>query len=96
MSIDEENDDVVEDNTKCIRCNKVFLPGKNSIGCDKCEGWLHLKCAGLNLIKSVLTKTLNILADTAPIIPVENVQSLFIPFKMELSVILMTVRNGIT
>ena len=33
--------------TKCLRCDKP-VPG-NAIGCDICEGWLHLKCAGIKL-----------------------------------------------
>ena len=33
--------------SKCIRCAKVIPT--NAIGCDKCEGWLHIRCAGLKL-----------------------------------------------
>ena len=30
---------------KCIKCRKDVLG--NSICCDNCDGWLHLKCSGL-------------------------------------------------
>ena len=33
---------------KCIRCAKLIV-NQNTIGCDECEGWLHLRCAGLKL-----------------------------------------------
>ena len=32
---------------KCIKCGKLVLEGQNSICCDSCDGWLHLKCSGL-------------------------------------------------
>ena len=37
--------------SKCIKCAKKFLINKaqNLICCDNCNGWLHLKCAGLKL-----------------------------------------------
>ena len=36
--------------TKCIKCSKKFLSGQqNLICCDNCDGWLHVKCAGLKL-----------------------------------------------
>ena len=36
---------------KCIKCNKQVFENQNSIGCDDCLGWLHLKCSGLTLKK---------------------------------------------
>ena len=36
-------------NTKCIRCAKIIFENQNSIGCDDCEGWLHLRCSGFKL-----------------------------------------------
>ena len=36
---------------KCIKCNKYVYENQNSIGCDDCLGWLHLKCSGLTLKK---------------------------------------------
>ena len=33
--------------TKCTSCTKLFHEGQNAIQCDKCDGWLHLKCSGL-------------------------------------------------
>jgi hypothetical protein len=44
MSADSDSDSEV---TKCIRCDKPV--SGNTIGCDICEGWLHLKCAGFKL-----------------------------------------------
>ena len=34
---------------KCMKCSKHFQHRQNSIRCDKCEGWLHVKCSGLKL-----------------------------------------------
>ena len=33
--------------TTCIKCKKIVPENGNSICCDSCDGWLHLKCAGL-------------------------------------------------
>ena len=38
-----------DDLAKCLRCSKLIREGANSISCDDCNGWLHLKCAGLKL-----------------------------------------------
>ncbi len=35
--------------TKCLRCEKIIGENQNSISCDKCNGWLHIRCAGLKL-----------------------------------------------
>ena len=35
---------------KCIKCKKPVLENQNSICCDSCDGWLHLKCSGLTKI----------------------------------------------
>ena len=35
--------------SKCIKCEKKNLENKNVICCDNCNGWLHIKCAGLKL-----------------------------------------------
>ena len=32
---------------KCIKCKKPVLKNQNSICCDSCDVWLHLKCSGL-------------------------------------------------
>ena len=34
---------------KCIKCTKYVFDNQNSICCDHCDGWLHLKCSGLKL-----------------------------------------------
>ena len=34
---------------KCIKCAKLCLEGQNCIQCDKCDGWIHLKCSGIRL-----------------------------------------------
>ena len=36
--------------SKCLKCQKFVYPQQNSICCDKCNKWLHLKC-------SILTKS---------------------------------------
>ena len=28
-------------------CNLKFKPVSNSINCDSCDGWVHLRCSGL-------------------------------------------------
>ena len=33
--------------TKCIKCQKLVTG--NSVCCDECNGWVHLKCAGMTL-----------------------------------------------
>ena len=33
---------------KCIKCKSQFYPNQNAIQCDKCDGWLHLKCSGMS------------------------------------------------
>ena len=38
-----------EISTNCIKCKKIVLDNQNSICCDDCDGWLHLKCSGLTL-----------------------------------------------
>ena len=35
--------------TNCIKCKKSIPEDGNSICCDDCDGWLHLKCSGLTL-----------------------------------------------
>ena len=32
---------------KCIKCRKQVAENQNSICCDECNGWIHLKCSGL-------------------------------------------------
>ena len=32
---------------KCLKCKKLVTG--NSVCCDECDGWLHLKCAGMTL-----------------------------------------------
>ena len=34
---------------KCLKCTKLCLEGQNCIQCDKCDGWIHLKCSGIRL-----------------------------------------------
>ena len=38
-----------ESTTKCIKCSKIVFEGQNSIQCDDCDGWIHLKCSGMKL-----------------------------------------------
>ena len=33
--------------TKCLKCKKLVTG--NSVCCDECNGWLHLKCAGMTI-----------------------------------------------
>ena len=33
--------------SNCSYCNLKFKPVSNSINCDSCDGWVHLKCSGL-------------------------------------------------
>ena len=35
--------------TNCMKCKKIVPENGNSICCDDCDGWLHLKCSGLTL-----------------------------------------------
>ena len=35
--------------THYIKCTKLIPEDGNSICCDDCDGWLHLKCSGLTL-----------------------------------------------
>ena len=37
--------------SKCIRCAKKFLGDaeENVICCDECEGWIHIRCAGIRV-----------------------------------------------
>ena len=37
------------DNTICKQCSKSVLNNKNSICCDVCDVWFHLKCTNLTL-----------------------------------------------
>ena len=34
---------------KCITCRKEIFETQNSIGCDVCEGYQHVRCAGLKI-----------------------------------------------
>ena len=34
---------------KCTNCAKMCINGQNCIQCDKCDGWMHLRCSGLKL-----------------------------------------------
>ena len=34
---------------KCITCRKEIFETQNSIGCDECEGYQHVRCAGLKI-----------------------------------------------
>ncbi len=36
-------------NYKCCSCNKHVLDNQNSICCDNCDAWTHLKCSRLTL-----------------------------------------------
>ena len=38
-----------KDNVKCLRCDKTIFEGQNTIGCDECLGWLHIRCAGIRV-----------------------------------------------
>ena len=33
----------------CIKCKKIVSETGNSICCDDCDGWIHLKCSGMTL-----------------------------------------------
>ena len=33
----------------CIKCKKTVFETGNSICCDDCDGWLHLRCSGITL-----------------------------------------------
>ena len=35
-------------NYKCPKCRKFFSDNQNSICCDTCENWFHLRCSGLS------------------------------------------------
>ena len=35
-------------NIYCLKCRKNVLENQNSIFCDVCENWIHLRCSGLN------------------------------------------------
>ncbi len=35
--------------SKCIRCAKLFTLKQNLICCDNCEGWIHIRCAGIKI-----------------------------------------------
>ena len=32
---------------KCLKCCKFVFENQNSICCDKCKKWIHLRCSGL-------------------------------------------------
>ncbi len=36
---------------RCPNCDKTVRENQNSIFCDACNFWLHLKCSGLNKIE---------------------------------------------
>ena len=79
---------------KCTNCAKMCINGQNCIQCDKCDGWMHLRCSGLKL-----KEFQNVGKDTAYSvlsIPVESVLSPFIIPKMQLTAVLMNVPNGST
>ncbi len=49
MSSSKDSHSDTFDITKCLRCAKIIGDNQNSISCDKCNGWLHIRCAGLKL-----------------------------------------------
>ena len=44
-------------NSNCPKCRKSFYKNQNSICCDSCENWFHLKCSSLS------TKTFKVFCD---------------------------------
>ena len=47
MSTSNADDHTTDKNEKCVKCSKIVYENSNSIACDKCQGWLHLRCSGL-------------------------------------------------
>ena len=37
------------ENFKCLKCRKIVYKNQNSICCDKCDQWIHLKCSKMRL-----------------------------------------------
>ena len=38
-------------NVKCVKCNKFISEQSNSICCDDCDHWFHMRCSQLKLVE---------------------------------------------